>query len=875
MDRRNVRRGDKTRSQILSETPSARGGDGAGPLAGRVAGLRTKIALAWLATFWERFWPAAWPLTLTLGAFAVLALYGVFARVPVSAHALALAVFAGLTLYLGWRLGRARPWPMPGDALRRIERASAAPHRPLSTLRDRPATTDRDALSLWQSHLGRTARALPPLAVGWPRASLEKRDPLALRAVLGFLLFVGLLAADDPVGRITDGLVPGSGRAGTGGTAEVAVWITPPAYSGLAPTYIENARGVDNTPLRLLRGSVVLAHVSGTSAAPSLSLGGDALAFEALAAGSFRIETRVEAAKRIAIMQGARPLFSRPVEIVADHPPDIAFAAPPTATERLSLRLDYMASDDFGVERAMAELMQRAGPAGAPGGDPNADTLPEDGAVTLSLDLPLAHMGAAENQGTGYHDLTAHPWAGQRVALRLAALDGAGQKGVSPAIFVLLPERVFRHPVARELVGRRKQLFEDPSSGPDVAAALDDIAADPDAYRGDSVVTLALAAAGARLRQKGAAAEIPDVTRTLWDTALRIEDGRLASAEQRLRGAREKLREALSKGETDPAELDRLMGDVQAALDQYLDALAENAPDPSPRPAQGTESQAREVTPDDLRAMMDRIQELNRMGQREAAQQMLRQLEEILENMKTGQPPRAPSETERFAEEAMRDLDDLSRRQRDLMEQGFRQNQRADREPRPDQQGREPERARDRETGRAPGGDRPGQEGAGDTPSGGQDAGRMAADQQQLRRDLGDFMNRLGEALGRIPGGIGDAERSMRQAEDALGRNQPGAAQDSQGEALENLRRGAEELRRDLDRRLAAEGRGTGGGREAGNFGRDPAGGQTGQGETVKIPDEGEMRRAREILDELRRRAGETGRPDDERRYLDRLLEPF
>jgi hypothetical protein len=45
--------------------------------------------------------------------------------------------------------------------------------------------------------------------------------------------------------------------------------------------------------------------------------------------------------------------------------------------------------------------------------------------------------------------------------------------------------------------------------------------------------------------------------------------------------------------------------------------------------------------------------------------------------------------------------------------------------------------------------------------------------------------------------------------------------------------------------------------------------------EDVRIPDDIEMQRAREILQELRRRAGEIERPQIERDYIDRLLRRF
>jgi hypothetical protein len=43
----------------------------------------------------------------------------------------------------------------------------------------------------------------------------------------------------------------------------------------------------------------------------------------------------------------------------------------------------------------------------------------------------------------------------------------------------------------------------------------------------------------------------------------------------------------------------------------------------------------------------------------------------------------------------------------------------------------------------------------------------------------------------------------------------------------------------------------------------------------VKIPDQSEMARARAILEELRRRAAERGRPKQELDYIDRLLKEF
>jgi len=56
----------------------------------------------------------------------------------------------------------------------------------------------------------------------------------------------------------------------------------------------------------------------------------------------------------------------------------------------------------------------------------------------------------------------------------------------------------------------------------------------------------------------------------------------------------------------------------------------------------------------------------------------------------------------------------------------------------------------------------------------------------------------------------------------------------------------------------------------------DPLGrGENGPGNMIKLPDANDLARARDILQELRRRAGQRSRPPQELDYLDRLLKEF
>jgi hypothetical protein len=114
----------------------------------------------------------------------------------------------------------------------------------------------------------------------------------------------------------------------------------------------------------------------------------------------------------------------------------------------------------------------------------------------------------------------------------------------------------------------------------------------------------------------------------------------------------------------------------------------------------------------------------------------------------------------------------------------------------------------------------------------------------------------------------------MRDAERALRQGQPSAAVPSQTQAVDNLRQGIRALGEQL---MHGSGMSAGGG---GSGGRDPLGRLLpGQGTpdttTVQLPDQRDLQRAREILDELRRRAGQRERPRLELDYIDRLLRQY
>jgi uncharacterized protein (TIGR02302 family) len=430
-----------------------------------------------------------------------------------------------------------------------------------------------------------------------------------------------------------------------------------------------------------------------------------------------------------------------------------------------------------------------------------------------------------------------------------------------------LPERKFEHPIARAIIDQRKELATDPGSRLPVADTLSDLRERPQLYRDDTVAFLGMRLAEERLRINDDANSIAEVQQLLWDTALRIEDGRMSLAEREMRRLQQELQDALAKNAPD-AEIDRLMKELQQALDRYLQALAENMAR-NPDQYQQQVDPSKVISSRDLQRMLDRARDLARNGARDQARELLSQLQNMLENLRMARPGQMPQQGSSEAQQMMRNMRELMQRQQQLLDRSFRAQQ---------QQGQQGQQGRMGQRGQQQGGEQPDANGQ---------LGDAAGQQEGLRRMLGEMMRRLGDGLGDIPEPLGRAERAMRDATEALQRRQPGEAIGPQTEALDQLQQAARDFAEQMQRRMQGQWGnpnddevGATDGTPRDRVERDPLGrplsnnGTYDQGD-VKIPDQNTLQKAREILDELRRRAGERFRPEIELDYIERLLKRF
>ncbi|NYZ15214.1 TIGR02302 family protein [Azospirillum sp. RWY-5-1] len=865
-----------------------------------------RLLQARLALAWERLWPGLWPAASVLGLFIAVAFFNILPTLPGWLHLLALAGFAaGLGVAL-WRGLRGFTFPDAAAARRRIERDSGLAHRPLHVLRDSVSGNDPMAAALWRLHQERVRDAVKRLRVRMPEPHVAARDRYAVRVLVGLLLFVSAgVAWQDWRARLEAALTPGLSSPAAATASTLDLWVTPPDYTGLAPIFLTSGgtaaaagpaagsgaapaaapgqpapgQPAPGQPIAVPSGSQVLARATGGSTVPVLEVNGADAGFEAVETGTFQIQAPVTGGTRIAVRQGSRTMGSWPITVVPDRAPTVAFAQPPAAGERGALRIDYVAQDDYGLTGIDAVVALAAEGLET---DPEFDRAP----VTLPMGLPGARPKQARS--AGFHDLTAHPWAGLPVTLRLSATDGAGQQGHSDEVAMTLPERMFSHPVAREIVEQRKKLTLRPSAmRTEVARALSELSARPGAFAGDIIVFLSLRTAVARLMLDDSVEAIPELQQLLWETALRVEDGGLSLAERDLRDAERRLAEALERNASDE-ELRRLMDELQTAMDRFLEAMeeqmrqalerGEQIPQMPPEMAQRMDMFDR----NDLQRMMDQMRAMAETGAKDAARQMLSQLQQMLESMRSGAMAQMQQNQQNQQMQMMRELQELAQRQQQLLDETFRQSQ----EQMGNQQGQPQQGPRGRQQQQQQQGQRGGQNNSG-SPT----MQRQAERQEALRRQLGDIMRRMGETGGEIPRPLGRAERAMRDAGQALRQGQPGSAVPPQTQAMDELQQGmqsmAEQMMQQMQQMMmgAQPGMQPGGqpsqpdprqvGRNRDPLGRRPPSQGTVDNNDVKIPEEADLQRSREILDELRRRSGEFDRPRPERDYIDRLLRQF
>lgn len=826
------------------------------------------IARARWSILWERAWPPLAAFLTVCGLFFALSWLGLWLWLPPLGRAAGVVIFAVLAVAALSPFAIVRMPPV-SDGLRRLDQRSGLPHRPAITLTDRLAANEGDAMTqaLWRVHVERALSAARKLKAGWPMPRLSARDPIAVRALVLILCVSTFFAAGGDRQRRVAAAFNWQGVVAPA-NYRIDAWVAPPQYTQRPPVILpglrprEVARAMQ--PVTVPANSILVVRVSGASGLDVALRGGikvdertDKADSSPQPAAAGTEERRYLIADRGEVtVRGIGDPVTWTFVAVPDRAPTIALTKDPEPKASGSLTLNYKVEDDYGVSeaRAMFTLKSQVDSGGkAP--------RPLFEAPDMQLVLPQART--RNGVGQTLRDLSSHPWAGAEVTMTLRALDEGGNEGLSDPLDMRLPERLFTRPMAKALIEQRRILALDAETKPRVLTALDALAIAPEVFRIEASVYLGLRSIYWQLTRAKSDDSLRDVVARLWDMATRIEDGNMSDAEAALRAAQEALRQALERGASEE-EIKKLTDDLRAALDKFLQALAEEMRK-NPQSAQRMDPNARNLRPQDLKSMIDRMEQLARSGAKDAAQRLLQELQQMLENLQMARPGQQGDEDGDDMMSALDELGNMIREQQQLRDRTFRQGQDQRRERQRGQQGQQGQQNQ-------------------------QGTGELRQNQQALREQLQKLLEQLkqrglgqqGEQGQNGMDQLGKAGEAMGEAEGQLGDGNADGAVDPQGRALEALRRGAQGMAQAMQQQ---PGMGPGPGQPGRQQGRaqqdtDPLGRQRRQGrdpddQTVKVPGEIDVQRARRILDELRRRFADPARPQLELDYIERLLKDF
>ncbi|QMU59534.1 MAG: TIGR02302 family protein [Boseongicola sp.] len=819
--------------------------------------------------FVRAFWPL-WAILLTSLAFLML---GLHEALPLEA-VWGIGVLVVLGALAAFAFGvRRLTWPSRTEALARLD--ATLPGNPIAAISDTQAIGSGDPASeqVWNAHLERMmARTGAAKAVS-PDLQLSSRDPYALRYAALLMFTVALLFGSFLRVATVAELTPGNTSLAAGPSWEG--WVEPPLYTGQPSLYLND---IDREAFAVPVGSRVTLRFYGAVGALALN--------ETVSGRTEDIPPATDTVQTFEVAESGEVSVDGPggqswaISATEDQPPTIEFEAPIEQGEAGRMEAAFAASDDYGVVAGQMEITLDLPEVVRAYG---LLSEPED-RPALVLDIPMTISGDRANfSEIIVEDFSEHPWANLPVRASLTAEDAAGQIGLSAPQFATLPGRRFFDPLAKSIIEQRRDLLWNRANAKRTSQILRAVSFNPDGIFRSETVYLKLRFLVRRLEARVALrrmddAAVEEFSDVLWSIALEIEEGDLGDALERLRRAQDRLSEAIENGATED-EIAELMQELREAMQDYMRQLAEQQSGENQQTAEN-QGDMQEMTGDQLQDMLDRLQELMEQGRMAEAEQLLNQLRQMMENMQITQ---GQQNGQSQGEQAMEGLAETLRQQQGLSDEAFRDLQEQfNPNGQQGQQGQTP--GQQQGEGQQPGQGQ-GQQGQGQGSGGNQQglADRQQALRQELDRQRGSLPG-AGSAEGDAArDALGRAGEAMEDAEDALRDENFADALDSQSKAMEALRDGMRDLAEQMAQQQQNQQGGQQGqaagrndplggrdplGREAGEYGRIGTDEQLLQGDDV-------YRRARELLDEIRRRSGEQERPSEELDYLKRLLDRF
>ena len=813
---------------------------GAGIVVSTIRKLRKFVFISNAIIIFEALWSRLVALLSIIGLFFIYALSGLPEYLSAFGKISILCIFGILIIWIARSIFSITR-PNAKHAIRRIDRDSGSPHRAVQTILDKSThSLSRAGHTLWISNLLKRI-ATPRLFVfSLEKSNLPRRDPFALRFQIWILVFaLGLIGSgqlkSDLFNAFTFDLLSIENNA-----TPIEGWINPPPYTGIPPIIISLDKSARNGIVHFsapINSTLVIKNSDNHLMIRNDQNGvTSSKARDQLLRGDYQADLIANSFLRID--QDGSDLVELDIRIIPDRAPTIEIKDI-QYLETEKVMVSYTVDDDYPVQHGELRIVSTSSP--IRGGQKTKKSLVTEPVFELSMPTGRSNHDAELIIETSR---TPRAWAGAKVRAILFVKDQSGQESYSKEFTLTLPERRFRNPLARSLAELGQTLLLEPDLKSDIDKDLQAIVSNPSLFEIDYGSYLSLRSISRNIHVATGDDQLLEAGLDLDRLALALEESQGNLVESELQGALDALRDELNSGNPSRNSPD-LMNQLKRALGQYLKELGSKQKSAREPKLENQRQKNKNIKSDDLMSMLEKLEQFQKNGELAEAKRLLDQLRDILQALQSADSTPSDPQSEDFSS-LLDDLDRMTRSQQDLRDQNFRRGRGKD----------------ESESGQA-------------------DQG-----QEKLSEDLQNLMEQL-QSYG-VPK-LESLEQALEAMRSAGRLSKQGGGKgliDDQNRALKGLRQGKQEL---SDLLQNTDKNNAGGPPRNGLNGKsissrsknnDPQGSAKGEldefgNDTVNKSGttNGARMRSEEVLKELGRKLGESGRPPSEKDYFQRLLE--
>jgi len=592
-------------------------------------------------------------------------------------------------------------------------------------------------------------------------------------------------------------------------TKAISATIKYPDYIGGEITNVFD--GKNPTPLKIPEGSIINVEVKGYSSAPRLLTNGRNHKLGAIDGGGFSGSAEINSGKIIALKSPlGGSISNRKIELIKDTPPRPEFTSEITLSSNKRIKFDFKIAEEYGLNSLKLE--------GA--------IQPATGEAIYSktVDIPVKAVKDGFIIGSASIKIPSIRWYGNEITLKLKATDKKSQQGESESQLLKIPEITFKNQFAAK-VNWQRILLEKPNDGmkpePLIASHNIDLLSNIiGEYNANLRVFMGLRSAAYRLAYMRESdsdyhSNLKSAINLLADTAYYIEGGN--SPESDYDSAINQLLNAMRSGDS-LKNLAILARELSKQAEQHLNNINITHVDEKDLPP---ELMQQIGSVDDIISQAFRLYAI---GEKDKAMQLLEKLRSELE--KAENEPTNPIEEAamRDAIKAMHDLKEVAAKQKELADNAYENKN---------------------------------------------NTSQMQS-LEEKQRDLLKQAEQISQQIQKSSSGtcskLESAKNSMREGANSLASKEGEQAAKHGMQAYKNIMESLQNKQREFTQRFGKQFIMNGMGRNSG------ASGEQVYDNKMQIPEQNDMQKSREILEELYRRSRSHNPNKNEKDYLERLL---